>query len=73
MKQTKNPAQKAQKQSAQREKKPKLKSPMKPHLMLSNNEGWERAEKLSMETLTEIFAQFREELVPEMGIKKNRK
>lgn len=45
-------------------KKPKLKFPLKPHLLLSNDDGWEKPTRLSEEALMEIFAQLREELLP---------
>ena len=57
----------------QKEKKVKLKSPLKPHLMLSNDEGWERAGRLTENQLAELFAQLREELVPGIKPQKNRK
>lgn len=67
MKQEKKP------EHQRKKEKVKLKSPLKAILMLVNDEGWEKAIKLSEEALAEIFAQFREELIPELRVKKNRK
>lgn len=62
------------KKQEQQERKPKLKSPLKPTLMLSNDLGWQKPLRLTENQLAEIFAQLREDLVPaELKTKKIRK